>query len=46
MRQSAPAHDHIDDAENDLRKTLNHIENELAFAAQTVQRKTKQHRKQ
>ena len=40
------AHDHIDDAENNLRETFNHVENHLALAAQTMQRKTKHYCKQ
>ena len=39
-------HDHIDDAEDDLRETFDDVKNQLAFAAQTVERKTKQYGKQ
>ncbi len=37
-RIASAAHDHIDDAKMTCENSLNHIENELAFAAQTVQR--------
>src|SRR5699024_9987038 len=39
-------HDHIDDAEDDLRETFDNVKNQLAFAAQTVERKAKQYGKQ